>query len=105
MQTISICSLNNTETHYSTDIQRIFGNLIWVQEKSRNSSENKKKAPKTMCFRCFFGGDKRDRTADLLNAIQALSQLSYTPKFSCAVRQLLYYSTDSENVKGDFLIF
>ena len=27
----------------------------------------------------FLGGDKRDRTADLLNAIQALSQLSYTP--------------------------
>ncbi len=26
-----------------------------------------------------LGGDKRDRTADLLNAIQALSQLSYTP--------------------------
>ena len=25
------------------------------------------------------GGDKRDRTADLLNAVQALSQLSYTP--------------------------
>ena len=25
------------------------------------------------------GGDKRDRTADLLNAIQALSQLSYAP--------------------------
>ena len=29
----------------------------------------------------FVGGDKRDRTADLLNAIQALSQLSYTPIF------------------------
>ena len=29
----------------------------------------------------LFGGDKRDRTADLLNAIQALSQLSYTPKY------------------------
>ena len=28
---------------------------------------------------CPHGGDKRDRTADLLNAIQALSQLSYTP--------------------------
>ena len=28
-----------------------------------------------------LGGDKRDRTADLLNAIQALSQLSYTPIF------------------------
>ena len=26
-----------------------------------------------------FGGDKRDRTADLYNAIVALSQLSYTP--------------------------
>ena len=29
--------------------------------------------------RTICGGDKRDRTADLLNAIQALSQLSYTP--------------------------
>ncbi len=26
-----------------------------------------------------FGGDKQDRTADLLHAMQALSQLSYTP--------------------------
>ena len=30
-----------------------------------------------------IGGDKRDRTADLLNAIQALSQLSYIPNDSC----------------------
>ena len=29
----------------------------------------------------MFGGAKRDRTADLLNAIQALSQLSYSPTF------------------------
>ena len=28
------------------------------------------------------GGVKRDRTADLLNAIQALSQLSYNPKIN-----------------------
>ena len=34
---------------------------------------------KAICH--FCGGDKRDRTADLLNAIQALSQLSYTPIF------------------------
>ncbi len=27
------------------------------------------------------GGDGRDRTDDLLNAIQALSQLSYAPKY------------------------
>ena len=45
------------------------------------SSENKRKTPKTLEF-SVFGGDKRDRTADLLNAIQALSQLSYTPIFS-----------------------
>ena len=39
---------------------------------------------------CCFGGDKRDRTADLLNAIQALSQLSYTP--TSVVSQLgLFY--------------
>ena len=52
-----------------------------------------------------FGGDKRDRTADLLNAIQALSQLSYTPKFSYAVRQLLYYTMFHQFVKGLFFIF
>ena len=34
------------------------------------------KALKTSCFQGFLchGGDKRNRTADLLNAIQALSQ-------------------------------
>ena len=41
--------------------------------------KNKEKVPKTEVFGTFLGGDKRDRTADLLNAIQALSQLSYTP--------------------------
>ncbi len=29
----------------------------------------------------FVGGGKRDRTADLLHAMQALSQLSYTPDY------------------------
>jgi hypothetical protein len=33
----------------------------------------------------FAGGGKRDRTADLLHAMQALSQLSYTP---CAEAKL-----------------
>ncbi|GEM_PF-5254787 len=28
----------------------------------------------------LLGGGKRDRTADLLHAMQALSQLSYTPR-------------------------
>jgi hypothetical protein len=30
-----------------------------------------------------IGGAERDRTVGLLNAIQALSQLSYSPTFSC----------------------
>ena len=55
----------------------------------------KNKRLKTVKFQGFLlGGDKRDRTADLLNAIQALSQLSYTPIFDCDVpsqeRYLLY---------------
>ena len=40
-----------------------------------------KKAPDFLRNQVLLGGDKRDRTADLLNAIQALSQLSYTPVF------------------------
>ena len=42
-------------------------------------SANKKKTCNPNGLQVFVGGDKRDRTADLLNAIQALSQLSYTP--------------------------
>ena len=30
-------------------------------------------------YNLIAGGGKRDRTADLLHAMQALSQLSYTP--------------------------
>ena len=33
------------------------------------SSENQRKRPKNQWFLGLFGGDKRDRTADLLNAI------------------------------------
>ena len=44
------------------------------------------KSPEPLRLKAFplflSGGDKRDRTADLLNAIQALSQLSYTPVFN-----------------------
>ena len=55
----------------------------------------RKKPRKRSVFKAFrgslnepFGGDKRDRTADLLNAIQALSQLSYTPIFIFSARRL-----------------
>ena len=44
------------------------------------SGNTKNHRPVSFRKRAGVGGDKRDRTADLLNAIQALSQLSYTPK-------------------------
>ena len=40
---------------------------------------------KKACFHqktSLFGGDKRDRTADLMTASHALYQLSYTPKWN-----------------------
>ena len=51
-----------------------YADFITEKGKGLFSHENKP-------FCVPFGGDKRDRTADLLNAIQALSQLSYTPKY------------------------
>ena len=51
--------------------------MIEMQEVSASSCRERRKQPPS--GDCFSGGDKRDRTADLLNAIQALSQLSYTP--------------------------
>jgi hypothetical protein len=46
--------------------------LIFRREKQR-------KSPEIIRFQDFSGGDKRDRTADLMTASHALSQLSYTP--------------------------
>ena len=57
-------------------VLRWHGYADFIVEKGKGlfSHENKP-------FYTPFGGDKRDRTADLLNAIQALSQLSYTPRY------------------------
>ena len=87
-------SRNDTQYQQVHMISLLFGSSLghfWVK-KFRPSQprgeilelfivENKEKVLKTEVFRTFRGGDKRDRTADLLNAIQALSQLSYTPIF------------------------
>ena len=68
---------------------------IQMQEVSGSfrSPESKRKTDIRLDVR-YSGGDKRDRTADLLNAIQALSQLSYTPIFllrlRCLVRNKMY---------------
>ena len=49
------------------------------------------------------GGDKRDRTADLLNAIQALSQLSYTPTYcAAALATSIIIPSPPENVNTQF---
>ena len=66
-------------------------------------SPNKK--PRTKSPRFLFGGDKRDRTADLLNAIQALSQLSYTPRClgAGAPRARSIIAEATSNVKHFFL--
>ena len=37
----------------------------------------------------FFGGDKEDRTPDLLTASQTLSQLSYAPKFGLPYNSII----------------
>ena len=39
------------------------------------------KEPAVLADSLKFGGGKRDRTADLLHAMQALYQLSYTPEW------------------------
>ena len=74
----------------------------------------KRKSPEILRFQDFFGtlhpvsgGDKRDRTADLLNAIQALSQLSYTPRSlgAGAPRARSILADEPQNVKHYFFDF
>ena len=62
--------------------------------------ETKGKSFEIRRFRSFLGGDKRDRTADLLNAIQALSQLSYTPIFDLLSDSFRIIATQPGFVKG-----
>ncbi len=63
----------------------------WGNGIGRHSSGNEKSLENTMFSRLFSrGGDKEDRTPDLLNAIQALSQLSYTP--TCLLFAVSFYT-------------
>ena len=48
--------------------------LMRTQTKKNNHAARKPRG-----YRILYGGDKEDRTPDLLHAMQALSQLSYTP--------------------------
>ena len=80
------------------ELRRIENHLIYVREtcvrkvlekQLKSILQKKRKNAEILEFQRFFcGGDKRDRTADLLNAIQALSQLSYTPDSGVIITQL-----------------
>ena len=75
-----------------------------IQEVQKGNKKQQK-ALKSFDFKAF-GGDKRDRTADLLNAIQALSQLSYTPVFfSPLARGKTYNSRRGQLCQGLFFTF
>jgi hypothetical protein len=52
----------------------------------------------------MIGGDKRDRTADLLHAMQALSQLSYTPNGYKQYTRKRRYIRDAEGACQSFFL-
>ena len=51
----------------------------YTHDLMRTQTKNNHAARKPRGYRILYGGDKEDRTPDLLHAMQALSQLSYTP--------------------------
>ena len=55
---------------------------------------------RNQAFHNASGGDKRDRTADLLNAIQALSQLSYTPVGDALLLNYKGFASNSSLERG-----
>ena len=70
-----------------TRYARLFRNFQESRKKCKKSSEIRR-------FRNFPGGDKRDRTADLLNAIQALSRLVRLHTPLNRVKRALQYAGD-----------
>ena len=92
------CAERRSSIHYAFIMRAGKGFLEHLKKRGRGGCEmlgnaekqrrNKEKAPIFRLVLC--GGDKRDRTADLLNAIQALSQLSYTPIFISRTEDLIY---------------
>ena len=54
------------------------GVVVFAKTRPSNcakSYQNKGKSTEISQFQCFLGGDKRDRTADLLNAIAAMASI------------------------------
>ena len=61
-------------------LSRVFKNLLYKFSIKRINPNQSLVTAKDRFGLFSSGGDSRDRTGDLLNAIQALYQLSYTPK-------------------------
>ena len=61
-----------------------------------------RKSPEIVRFQDFSGGDKRDRTADLMTASHALSQLSYTPEWNYFAYEVLR-SANCAKKRGTFV--
>ena len=74
-------------------------------KKVHNSRKGKKRVCENSQTRMDSGGDEGDRTPDLLNAIQALSQLSYAPKsFTNDIMAMLFHSASTKR-RSDVLTF
>ena len=81
---------------------------IYVTITEKISFSIQKKTPFTDVLFVYIGGAKEDRTPDLLNAIQALSQLSYNPDICIAGSMLSIYTSKSKElflIKLNFLCF
>jgi hypothetical protein len=69
----------------------------------RAAGRTDKKGETSMFLPFYFGGDEQDRTAGLLNAIQALSQLSYTPVNTLSKKRATI-NMQIRNLSIDFLL-
>ena len=78
--------LSEGTSRFSVKVQKACRRLITFPQKNLAS---KKEKHRTSCeVQCFFGGEYRDRTGDLLHAMQALSRTvsKHTPTRKCGDR-------------------
>ena len=72
---------NGTSVNHSSPVPRLMARKNPTTSPAMlKTKPNRTLMTPSLCIAAFVrGGGKRDRTADLLHAMQALSQLSYTP--------------------------
>ena len=95
------CAERRSSIHYAFIMRAGKGVLEHLKKRGRGGCEmfgnvekqRRNKEKSTNLSVGAFGGDEGDRTPYLLNAIQALSQVSYTPTGLPLLRLLEYYSS------------